>query len=75
MGFVGPFIGRESQVAVDAVDALFGLKVFQPRVEWGDVIDEGLGEVGEVGQNGFPPCFVGAEPIAVVVIVEFAKKR
>ena len=74
MGLVGEFVGGESEVAVDAVDTLFGLQVAQGGVEGCKGVDEGLGELEELVVDGSPPGFVGVEPLAVVVDRQFFEK-
>lgn len=74
MGLVGPFVGGESQVAIDAIDTFRGIEVAESGVYLCHRLNQCLGEDEEVAAYGVPACFVGKEPVSVVVLVEFFKE-
>ncbi len=74
VGLVGALVGGETEVAVDAVDALLGLQVAEGGVEGRHGVDEGLGEEDELVADGGPARLVVVEPVAIVVHQEVVEE-
>lgn len=74
MAFVGPFVGRESRVAVDAVGAVFcGQSVYR-IVKFCDSCNQFFGKGIELFLGGEIFAFVGLKPFPVVVLFQTGKK-
>jgi len=71
---VGPFVLREAQVAVDAVEAFLGIGVTDRGVERTEFVDDMCGEVYKFFADGIVAALVVHKPLAVVVDCQFFKK-
>ena len=74
VALVGRLVGRETNVAVDAVCAVFYVEVADGGVKLGNADQQAFYDVVKLGVNLVVPTAIGLKPLAGIVGSKFAEK-